>query len=734
MNTAVTFVPSISRLKRALCACPFDWLGLHVGSGGKGLVIRVWRPDAAAIKVIEYPTEKNIGVMKSTEAGVFELLLPRRRKCFTYQLQLTLHQGGQLRLFDPYQFGEYVLKQSDLDNTALYQHLGAHLHVHQFNSKHNISGVLFRVYAPNAASVSVVGDFNAWDGRISPLASADDGIWRLFVPGIKEGMLYKYELHDSQGRLLELKADPFGEYAEQWPGLASIVYNRARYQWRDSQWLETRKDKQGYDQPITAYEVHAGSWRRKPNGDFLTYRDLAHQLVPYLKKMAFTHVELMPISEHPLYDSWGYQPIGMFAPTSRYGTPDDFKYFVDCCHQQGIGVIMDWVPAHFPEDSHGLALFDGTPLYEYADAQRGWHPDWQTHIYDFGKPWVGDFLVSNALYWLEEFHIDGLRVDAVASMLYLDYSRNHGEWEPNIYGGNENLEAIALLRRFNETVYARHPDVITFAEESTSWPGVSRPLYDNGLGFGYKWNMGWMHDSLNYIKNDPVYRKYHHDQMTFSTIYAWSENFILSLSHDEMVYGKGTLLSRMPGDHWQRFANLRAYLAFMYTHPGKKLLFMGAEIGSPNEWNHKGELDWTLLDNKKSQHTGIQILVRTLNKLYREMPELHELDTKKEGFQWLVSDDSEQSVFAFTRYASDGHHIVVINNLTAVVRHNYCIGVPSLKKYINVLNTDDTRFGGSGMLRGEKIQAESMPMHSQKQCLRLTLPPLATVIFKPKNA
>ena len=733
MNIAVTPCSAIETLGQALCACPFDWLGLHPHPSGKGLIVRVWRPDAESVRVLEYPTGKLLGAMNSDVSGAFELHLPRRRKRFNYQLDICTLDGQRTRLFDPYQFGEYVLKQEGIDRNALYRYLGAHQQKHQFNSRRSITGVLFRVYAPNASSVSVVGTFNNWDGRISPMASADDGIWRLFVPGLNAGDFYKFEIHDQQGNRLPLKADPFGEYAEQWPGLASIVYDREKYCWQDDSWLEQRQIRQGYDKPMSVYEVHAGSWRRKENGDFLNYRELANELVPYLQRMGFTHVELMPVSEHPLYDSWGYQPVGMYAPTSRYGHPDDFKYFVDQCHQAGIGVILDWVPAHFPNDEHGLAHFDGTALYEHPDPRRGWHPDWKTCIYDFGKPWVDDFLVSNALYWLEEFHIDGLRVDAVASMLYLDYSRNHGEWEPNVHGGNENLEAVSLLRRFNETVYNHHPDVITIAEESTSWPGVSRPLYDDGLGFGYKWNMGWMHDSLDFMKNEPAHRSYHHGQMTFSTVYAWSENFVLSLSHDEVVYGKGTLLTRMPGDDWQKFANLRAYLAFMYTHPGKKLLFMGGEIGSCHEWNHNRELDWNLLESNDGRHAGVQALVKELNRAYSDIPALHELDVYQDGFSWLVENDSEQSVFAFVRYDKSGHYVIVINNLTPVVRNDYRIGVPGSGRYVEALNTDSTEFGGSGVLTGECLETQPISMHGQDQSLSLTLPPLATVILTPSK-
>ena len=732
MNIAVqSSMPAVEQeLGQVLCACPFSYMGLQKATDGKGLVLRVWRPDADDITVYDLTTGRKTGEMQRFASGMFELNLPRRRNPFYYELEITKDGGHTFKVVDPYQFGEYVLREEHVDYDTLYHHQGAHLIEHKISARKTVKGVLFRVYAPNARSVSIIGAFNNWDGRLHPMASADDGIWRLFIPGLQAGDLYKYEIHDQQGKKLPLKADPFGTYTEQWPGLASIVHDPDQYKWNDQKWLEQRGNQ--YNEAMSIYEIHAGSWRRKDGNVIMNYRELAMELVPYVKKMGFTHIELMPVSEHPLYESWGYQPVGMFSVTSRYGSPDDFKFFVDHCHEAGIGVILDWVPAHFPNDEHGLANFDGSPVYEHPDPRRGWHPDWQTCIYDFGKPWVQDFLISSALYWLDEYHIDGLRVDAVASMLYLDYSRKDGEWEPNRNGGNENLEAIHFLKRFNRTIYERFPTAMTIAEESTSYPGVSRPLYDDGLGFGYKWNMGWMHDSLEYMKLEPVHRSYHHDQITFSTVYAWSENFILSLSHDEVVYGKGTLLTRMPGDDWQKFANLRTYLSFMWTHPGKKLLFMGCEFGTWNEWNHHQSLDWHLLDDKSNAHTGIQNLVQDLNKLYKAEPSLHERDVCYKGFQWLVHDDYQQSVLAYVRYCNDGHPIVVINNLTPVVRENYCLGVPAAGSYELLLNSDNTRFGGSGVEPGKLLKTEAIEQHGQEQSLSLTLPPLATIVMKLK--
>ena len=717
-------------LESGLCACPFDLLGLHSHPSGKGLVIRVWRPDAISVAVLEYPRGKILGEMVQVSEGFYELHLPRRRKPFNYELKIRWENGHSFTIFDPYQFGEYTLKEEHLPYERLYRYLGAQKQIHSFNSKRQTEGVLFKVYAPNAHSVNVVGSFNDWDERLYPMASADDGIWRLFVPGLKEGDHYKFVIHDQNGQRLPLKTDPFARHIEQWPGLASVVQKQDNYEWQDNQWLEQRHQVKSGECPMSVYEVHAGSWRKDSNGEFLNYRQLAEELIPYVKEMAFTHIELMPVSEHPLLDSWGYQPVGLFAPTSRYGSPDDFRYFVDRCHQEGIGVILDWVPAHFPIDDHGLINFDGTALYEDPNPKRGWHPDWKTCIYDFGKPWVRDFLISNALYWLDEYHIDGLRVDAVASMLYLDYSRDHGEWEPNIHGGNENLEAVAFLQKLNEIIGREYPDVLTIAEESTSWPGVSKPVYENGLGFDYKWNMGWMNDSLEYMKRDPIHRPHHHGEITFSTVYAWSERFALALSHDEVVHGKGTLLTRMPGDEWQKFANLRAYLGFQFAHPGKKLLFMGMEFGSSKEWNHNASLDWHMVEDQEGLHNGVKTLVKELNQLYQEVPALHQQDLNHEGFAWTVQDDHGQSVLVFRRYDKSGRCQVIISNLTPVVRHDYRIGMPEAGVYRERLNTDDSRFGGSGLTTGCNKHTDSIEAHGLPQSLSLTLPPLATVYLE----
>ena len=729
MSTVSDLASVTQNLRQAMYSTPFSVLGMHQAESGTGLTIRAWHPHAECIEVIAAPQGKSLGLMNRLENDLFELDFPRRKNTFYYQLHITLKDGSQITRFDPYQFGQYTLCQQDIDGLHLYRHLGAIPLEHKINSKHSVTGVLFKVYAPHARSVSVIGDFNQWDGRCHPMASADDGIWRLFVPGVTVGDLYKFELHDHDGKLLPEKTDPFGSKTEQWPGLASIVQSASTYSWRDQQWLDRRE--LNHEKPMSIYEVHAGSWKKTDDGKFLNYRTLADQLVPYGKKMGFTHIELLPVSEHPLYESWGYQPVGLYSPTSRFGTPDDFRYFVDQCHQHDIGVILDWVPAHFPQDDHGLFRFDGTAIYEYEDEQRGWHPDWKSRIYNYGSPWVQDFLISNALFWLDEFHVDGLRVDAVASMLYLDYSRKQGEWTPNHLGGNEHLEAVAFLQRLNAEVHRLYPNCMMIAEESTSWPSVSRPGHPKSLGFDYKWNMGWMNDSLSYMKRDPIHRQHHHHEMTFSMVYAYNENFVLSLSHDEVVHGKGTLSTRMPGDDWQRFANLRAYFGFMFGHPGKKLLFMGAEMGVTNEWNPADSLNWHLLE-QGPYHLGVQQMVSDLNQVYRQHPALYQQDFDRSGFNWLILDDHSQSVFAFCRRDSQGNSVLVICNMTPNVRNDYAIGVPEAGQWQEIFNSDDQRYGGSGIIN-PATNSHDEPRHHQQQSINLTLPPLATIMLTKAN-
>ncbi len=618
------------------------------------------------------------------------------------------------------------------DRNRLHQHYGARAMRLADAQGVMHEGVCFIVYAPHASAVSVVGDWNQWDGRRHPMQRTEGGDWRLFIPGLRPGVLYKYELHAGDGRLLPLKTDPFALYCEQAPGNAAIVPDPQPYKWSDAAWIATRRA-DGYhnDRPMSVYELHAGSWRRQ-DGRPLSYRELADALVPYLVELGFTHVEFMPLTEHPFAASWGYQPTGLFAATSRFGPPQDLCLLVDRLHAAGIAVIMDWVPGHFPTDAHGLAQFDGTALYEDPDPLRGWHPDWQTLVYDYGSEWVRDFLVSSALHWIEHFHVDGLRVDAVASMLYLDYSRGHGQWRPNIHGGRENLEAIAFMKRFNEVVHHEHPGVLTIAEESTAWPGVSRPTYDGGLGFGFKWNMGWMNDTLRYMARDPVHRRYHQEEVTFGLLYAWNENFVLPLSHDEVVHGKGSLLAKMPGDRWQQLANLRLYLAFMFAHPGKKLLFMGAELAQESEWNHDAALDWAALE--QPSHAGVQALVRDLNARYREHPVFWQADASSRGFEWVECSDPANGVLAFLRRDHEGHPgLLAVFNFTPVVRGGYRLGVPLGGRWRELLNTDAACYGGGNVGNQGGVPASNLPSHGRNHSLQLTLPPLGAVFLVPET-
>ncbi|MFQ5576379.1 MAG: 1,4-alpha-glucan branching protein GlgB [Anaerolineae bacterium] len=606
----------------------------------------------------------------------------------------------------------------------LYQKLGAHsIEVERVN------GVHFAVWAPNARAVHLVGDFNYWDSDQHPMQSlGESGIWTRFEPGLGPGTLYKFRITAQNGQTLE-KADPFAFAAELRPQTASVVANLEGYTWGDADWMAHRTERQSLNAPIAVYEVHLGSWQRGEGNRYLSYTELAERLIPYAKEMGYTHLELLPISEHPFDGSWGYQTIGYFAPTSRFGPPQEFMAFVDACHRAGIGVIIDWVPAHFPKDAHGLGYFDGTHLYEHADPRQGEHTDWGTLIFNYGRNEVRAFLLSNAVFWLDKYHIDGLRVDAVASMLYLDYSRREGEWIPNPYGGRENLEAIHFLKRFNEIVHGIYPDILTFAEESTAWPQVSRPVYLGGLGFDLKWNMGWMHDTLEYMTKDPIHRRFHHNNLTFSLLYAFNENFILPLSHDEVVHMKGSMVSKMSGDDWQKFANLRAYYGFMLGHPGKKLLFMGGEFGQWAEWNHNYSLDWHQLNYPP--HQGLQQLVRDLNHLYRSEPALFEVDFEPPGFQWIDANDSNNSVIAFMRRNRAGdEHLIFVCNFTPLPRHNYRIGVPEAGFYRERINTDAADYWGSGMGNAGGLPSDNIPWHNLPHSLNLTLPPLSTLILR----
>ena len=608
----------------------------------------------------------------------------------------------------------------------IYEKLGGHI-----RTVDGVVGVNFSVWAPNAKNVSVVGGFNCWNKTQHPMEQRiPSGIWELFVPGLKAGETYKYCVTDSHGNQVD-KADPYGTASELPPRTASIVTSLESYQWADSDWMNKRETTNGLDQPISVYELHLGSWRQDDNKDngWMNYRDIAHQLVEYCQEMGFTHVELMPVSEHPFTGSWGYQTVGYFAATSRYGSPEDLMYFIDHCHQNDIGVIIDWVPAHFPKDEFGLAKFDGTALYEHSNPMQGEHPDWSTLIFNYDRNEVRNFLVSNAMFWFDKYHIDGLRVDAVASMLYLDYSRKEGEWIPNEYGGRENLGAISLLKSMNERVHANYKGVLTIAEESTSWGGVSRPTYDGGLGFSMKWNMGWMNDTLKYFCKDPVHRKYHHDELTFSLIYAFSENFMLPFSHDEVVHGKGSLIDQMPGDIWQKFANLRLLYAYMWTHPGKNLLFMGCEIAQWKEWDYNKSLDWNLLEH--DTHRGIQKMVADLNSVYKREPALHQVDFEGHGFQWIDSMNRDNSVLAYLRFAKDPNDFVVVCcNFTPTVSEGYRVGVPSAGNYQEIFNSDSTYYGGSNQGNGFGIAAENIEAQQFEHSIELTLPPLGVTILK----
>jgi 1,4-alpha-glucan branching enzyme len=705
---------------------PFSVLGPHAGDDG-GLWVRAFLPGAARVELLARADDAVHGELAPRHAdGFFEGPLTLARDA--YRLRAHWSDGGSSVFEDPYRFPP-VLGETD---TWLLSE-GTHLRPYEVMGAivrecAGVAGTSFAVWAPNAARVSVVGDFNHWDGRRHPMRLRREcGVWEIFLPGVAPGAAYKYELVAADGRLLPQKADPYALQGELRPATASRVGLLPPV----APVSEQRRRANALDAPMSVYEVHLGSWRRhvEDNG-FLSWDELADQLVPYARDLGFTHLELMPVSEFPFDGSWGYQPIGLYAPTARFGDAAGFGRFVERCHAEGLGVLLDWVPAHFPSDAHGLAQFDGTPLYEHADPREGFHQDWNTLIYNFGRAEVRNFLVSNALFWVERYGVDGLRVDAVASMLYRDYSRKAGEWVPNVHGGRENLEAIAFLKRMNEVVGVERPQAVTLAEESTAFPGVSRPVYAGGLGFHYKWNMGWMHDTLQYFERDPIHRRHHQNEISFSLVYAFNENFVLPLSHDEVVHGKGALLSKMPGDRWQQFANLRSYYGFMFGHPGKKLLFMGAEFGQDREWNHDRSLDWHLLD--APDHRGLQLLVKDLNHFYATTPALFERDFTPDGFEWIVHDDAERSVVAFVRRgASPDQLVLVVCNFTPVVQHDYRLGVPRLGAWRERINTDSAYYGGSnvGTQFGE-LTAEAWPSHGQAQSLVLSLPPLATVFFE----
>jgi 1,4-alpha-glucan branching enzyme len=688
--------------------------------------VRAFLPQAQSAEIVV--NGRSCPMSKRHAQGFYAILLDGDPQ--PYLIRAHLWDGRDIDIDDPYRFGPQIA-ESDLylhgEGTLheAWRTLGSHL-----TEADGVPGVRFAVWAPNAENVTVTGEFNDWDTRRHPMRRRNGGVWELFMPGLGPGTAYKYNVRSRFVGHQQLKADPYAFYCEIPPKSASVVWSLTSYEWKDAAWMETRAKTDWLKSPVSIYEVHLESWLRGPQGQPLTYRELAVQLVEYVKQMGYTHIELLPIMEHPFSGSWGYQVIGYFAPTSRFGTPDDFKFFVDSCHQAGIGVIVDWVPAHFPKDAHGLAFFDGTALYEHADPRKGEHREWGTLVFNYGRNEVRTFLTSNALFWLKEYHIEGLRVDAVASMLYLDYSRKAGEWVPNQFGGNENLEAIDFLRRFNELAHTV-PGAFTIAEESTAFPGVSKPVYLNGLGFTMKWNMGWMHDMLSYFSNDPIYRKFHHNNITFSLLYAFHENFVLPISHDEVVHGKRSLINKMPGDEWRQFANVRAFLAYMWAHPGKKLLFMGQEIGQREEWHYNTGIRWELLEF--DYHRKLQALARELNRIYRANPALYQVDFHYTGFEWVDFHDWENSIIAFLRRAEDPNDFLMFCcNFTPAPRQAYEFGVPEEGFYEEILNTDSEMFGGSNMGNGGLVSSRPVPRHNRPNSIAVTLPPLSVVAFRKR--
>ncbi|HSX52277.1 MAG TPA: 1,4-alpha-glucan branching protein GlgB [Cellvibrio sp.] len=709
---------------------PFEVLGRHPlganSTSSADTLVRVYLPGARSASLLI--NEEQLPLKRVEGTDFFEWYglgnaLPAHYLVQWYDRHNNLHAK-----FDPYSFAPQL---GDIDihlfaegqHWNIYQHLGANL-----RTVDGIEGVLFATWAPNAERISVVGDFNDWDGRQHPMrVRGGSGLWEVFIPGIKPEALYKFEIRNRTTGAVFLKSDPYGQAFEMRPQTGSIVKAPSSYEWQDGDWMDKRAHWDWQASPLSIYEMHLGSWRRGWAGEFMNYRELAHQVVDYIKPLGFTHIEIMPVSEHPLDDSWGYQTTGYYAPTSRFGTPDDFRYFVDYLHRHGIGIILDWVPAHFPKDAHALARFDGSALYEHEDPRLGEHRDWGTLIYNYGRNEVRNFLLANALFWLKEYHLDGLRVDAVASMLHLDYSRKAGEWIPNIHGGNENLEAMAFLQKLNEVCHGQHPGALVIAEESTSWPQVTRPTWVGGLGFSMKWNMGWMHDTLEYISKDPIHRQYHHNQLTFGMMYAFTENFMLPFSHDEVVHGKGSMINKMPGDDWQKFANLRLLYTYLFTYPGTKLLFMGSEFAQWSEWAQSRSLDWNLLDY--APHQGIQTLVKDLNHCYTSMPSLYQRNFRGDGFEWIDCHDSTQSIVSYIRKSGEDFSIVILN-FTPVTRSNYRIGVPVAGAYQEVLNSDSSFYGGSNWGNANPIYSQPVPWMNHQQSLEINLPPLGALILK----
>ncbi len=715
----------LEKLVRAEYHNPYELLSWQ--KTGQDYVLRVFVPGALSVSVINNENGRKFS-LKHVESGIFEEIFKSR---FPYIIEAEYKNNAIKTFIDPYAFDKSIFGETDLylfnegNHFEIFKKMGA---VHRVID--NTEGYNFSVWAPDAKRVSVIGDFNNWDGRIHQMrVLGNSGIWEIFIPGVGHGSLYKYEILTKQNQIL-LKSDPYGCYFEQRPKTASITW-KSNYQWNDYEFIS--KQETGYHNlPLSIYEIHPGSWKKQKDGSFLNWRELVFPLIDYVKELGFNCIELLPIAEHPLDASWGYQTTGFYAPSSRYGNPDAFKFFVDVCHKNGIRIILDWTPAHFPKDQHGLYLFDGTHLYEHQDPRKGEHPDWKSAIFNYGRYEVSNFLIGSALNWLENYHVDGLRVDAVASMLYLDYSRKQGEWVPNISGGRENLEAIEFIKKLNTVVYSRHRQSFTIAEESTAWPGVTTQVHHGGLGFGFKWNLGWMHDTLSFFSKDPIFRKYHVNMLTFSLLYAFSENYILPLSHDEIVYGKRSLLEKMPGDEWQKFANLRLLFGWQYGHPGKKLVFMSGEFGQRNEWDYRGEIDWYLLNYES--HRGIFRLVRDLNNLYVSNPEMYENDSSHRCFQWIDFSDVDNTVMSFLRWNRKmDRFLVFIFNFTPVPRYNYRIGVPLMCNYREIINSDSFFYGGSNMGNNGFIRSRKIESHSFKQSIEITIPPLGFLVLRPEK-
>ncbi|OGW29159.1 MAG: 1,4-alpha-glucan branching enzyme [Nitrospirae bacterium GWC2_42_7] len=710
---------------------PFSVLGMHAEKNS--IEVRAFLPEAEDAWIINEISKEEYSMQRVHKHGFFNAAFQKKGE-FPYSIKIKTLDGKSIKFKDTYFFGQ-VLTEYDLyligegNHYRNFEKLGAHITVIS-----STKGVHFAVWAPNARRVSVVGDFNKWDNRRHPMRLLGaSGIWEIFIPGIEEGEVYKFDINSKHHKFHTVKSDPYGFYFEKRPKSASIVRDINKYKWKDKEWIKKRPEKNWFESPVSVYEVHLGSWMRvaEEENRFLTYVELADTLIKYVKEMGYTHIELLPVSEHPLDASWGYQVIGYFAPTSRFGTPEEFMFFVDRCHQNNIGVILDWAPAHFPRDGHGLGFFDGTCLYEHEDPKIGEHKEWGTLVFNYGRNEVRNFLISNALFWIEKYHIDGLRVDAVASMLYLDYSREEGEWIPNAFGGRENLEAVYFIKKFNEVTHGYFPGILTIAEESTAWPAVSRPVYLGGLGFDMKWNMGWMHDMLEYMSKDPIHRKYHHNSLTFGLLYAYTENFVLVLSHDEVVHGKSSMLSKMPGDVWQKFANLRLFYGFMYGYPGKKLFFMGSEIGQWDEWKSDHSLDWHLLQNR--QHNRMQKYVQDINIIYSSEPALYEVDFDYRGFEWIDFRDTDNSIVSYLRRGKkQDEHIVVVCNFTPQPMFRYRIGVPSKCYYKEILNSDSREYAGSNLGNAGGVNADEIPWNGKPYSIEIIIPPLAVLYFKPQ--